>query len=504
MMNATTGTVYLIGAGPGDPGLITLRGVECLGRADIVLYDYLVNAQILEHAPPSSERICLGRHGAKIWSQPEINQRMVDESRQGKTVARLKGGDPMVFGRAAEELQALLDHGVAFEVVPGITTALAAASYAGIPFTHRDLSSAVALVTGQEATDKPQSSIDFEALARFPGTLVIYMGITTSRRWTSQLIQAGMPPETTVALIRRCSWPDQQIMHCRLDDVADRVTPYSKFPPPAIAVVGAVSSLTDSLSWFQRRPLFGRTVMVTRPLHQSAELSAAFSELGAHVVCQPAITISDPLDWTPVDDALGRLSEFDYLVFSSSNGVRQLVKRLLKVGLDLRALGNLKIAAIGPGTADALREYHLHVDRQPSRDYRAESLVETLAGEAQGRRFLLARANRGREVLADGLSDAGAHIEQVVVYSSRDTEQPDPALSDQLDAGRVQWITVTSSAIAESLVKLFGDRLSKSRLVSISPITSATLRKLGFTPDVEATTYSMDGIVQAILQDSAD
>jgi uroporphyrinogen III methyltransferase/synthase len=305
-----------------------------------------------------------------------------------------------------------------------------------------------------------------------------------------------------VALIRRCSWPDQRIIHCRLDEVAERVTPYSKFPPPAIAVVGRVAELTDSLSWFERRPLFGRRVMVTRPRHQSKQLSMALSELGADVVCQPAITISDPADWAAVDDALRRLSEFDYLVFSSSNGVRQLAKRLLDLGLDLRALGNVKLAAIGPGTSDALSHYHLRVDRQPGHEYRAESLVETLAEEAPGKRFLLARASRGREVLADGLRQNGAHVEQIVVYSSGDTEQPDPDLSAQLANGKIDWVTVTSSAIAESLVNLFGDQLKQSRLVSISPITSATLEKRGFKPDVEATTYSMEGMIAAILQDA--
>ena len=297
-MNVSIGTVYLIGAGPGDPGLITLRAVDCLRRADVVLHDYLVNVDILQHASSSAEIVCLGRHGrSTIWSQVAINERVISEAKQGRTVARLKGGDPMVFGHAAEELAALKKHDIPFEVVPGVTAALAAAASAEVPVTHRDYSSAVAFITGQENPTKDDSAIDYRALANFPGTLVFYMGITTADRWTQKLIDAGMSPATPVAAIRRCTWSDQRTIRCRLDELAAFVTPYSKFPPPAIAIVGPVTSLQQGRSWFERRPLFGSRVMVTRPPHQSIELRRRLIDYGADIITQPAIEISAPDDW---------------------------------------------------------------------------------------------------------------------------------------------------------------------------------------------------------------
>lgn len=500
---ANSGTVYLVGAGPGDPGLITLRGIECLQRADVVLYDYLVNVSVLQHVPPHAETIALGRQGRiSQWDQAAINARLVAEAQAGRTVVRLKCGDPLIFGRAAEELQALTAAGVRFEIVPGITAALAAGAYAGIPLTHRDHASAVALLTGQENSGKSEPRMDFTALARFPGTLVIYMGVTSARHWTQRLIDAGLPRDCPVALICRCSWPDQQVLRCRLDELADRLEPDSEFASPAVAVVGSVSQLDPALDWFGRRPLFGRRVLVTRPRHQAGELERALRDLGADVVLQPAIEITDPDDWQPVDHALRRLADFDYLVFASANGVQRLLTRLCAIGLDLRALGSLRLAAIGPGTAEALAAYHLRADVVPEQEYRAEGLLNVLRQRARGQRFLLARASRGRELLADELRAAGAEVEQIVVYRSIDVTQPDDAVVQLLDRGQIDWLTVTSSSIAGAIVRLLGPRLVHTRLVSISPVTSATLRGLGVEPALEATSYTMDGVLQAILQDA--
>ncbi len=496
----TSGRVFFVGAGPGDPKLITLRGVECLRRADVVIYDYLVNSQILSHARPGAQLVCLGNHGGwRTWTQSQVNQRMVELAQQGKVIVRLKGGDPAVFARMAEETESLARHGIPFEVVPGITAALAAASYAGIPITHRDFASAVALITGHEEPSKSDPSLDYEVLARFPGTLVFYMGVTSAEAWTGALIQAGKPPDTPAAIVRRCSFPDQVCIRCRLDEVAARLASPAKMAPPAIVVVGSVAGLTEPLSWFEKRPLFGQSVMVARPGEQAGTVADRLSDLGAEVIAQPAIRISDPPDWRPVDDAIERLESYDWLVFSSVNGVRYLLDRLLASRADLRRLGGVRLAAIGPGTAEALATFHLRANVVPD-EYRAESLAAALAADARDKRFLLARASRGREVLAEQLRGAGAIVDQVVVYSSTDVASADEGIKQRLAAGGIDWVTVTSSAIARSLVAMFGENLRKARLASISPVTSATLRELGCEPDVEAQTYTMAGVVEAILQ----
>jgi uroporphyrinogen III methyltransferase/synthase len=491
------GRVYLVGAGPGDPGLITLRGAELLARADAVLYDYLVNPELLQHVGQAAERICLGQHGrTRIWSQEEVHAELIRRARLGQTIVRLKSGDPAVFGRLTEELEALQAAAIEYEVVPGITAALAAASYAGVPITHRDLASAVALVTGQEHAEKPDSAIDFEALARFPGTLVFYMGVTTAPQWTAALIAAGKPAATPAAILRRCSFPDQRVLHCALGEVAETIR-QSRVRPPVIVVVGEVAKLGPALSWFEKRPLFGQTILVTRPAHQARELAAPLRELGADVLAQPAIEIGAASDTKPIDDAIARVRKFDWLVFASANGVRYFLQRLLQEA-DLRLLGDVKLAAIGPGTADALREFHLAADLIPD-EFRAESLAQAFGKRAQGQRFLLLRASRGREVLSEQLQAAGGLVEQVVVYESQDATAPLPEIAERLQAGQIDWITVTSSAIARSLVNLFGAELNRAKLVSISPITSATLRELGYSPAAEAGEYTMAGVVQAIL-----
>jgi uroporphyrinogen III methyltransferase/synthase len=503
--NPRFGRVFLIGAGPGDPGYITLRGVECLALADVILYDYLVNPAILRHARPDATLVCLGQHGrTRIWSQDEVNAELVKLATAGKNVARLKSGDSTIFARAAEELETLTTAGIPFEIVPGVTAAIAAGSCAGIPLTHRDYASAVALITGHEHDTKESTALDFEALARFPGTLVFYMGVTTAQHWTTSLIEAGKPPETPVAIVRRCSFTDQRTILCRLDEVVERMTKPEKIRPPVIVVVGEVTKFAHSYSWFEQRPLFGRKIVVTRPLDQCEALARPLAELGAEVLAQPAIRISPPEDWSRVDAALARLNEFDWLVFSSSNGVRMLLDRLLASGRDMRALGNAKLAVIGPGTADELARYRLKADLMPTDEYRAESLAEVLRGRegegARGRKFLLVRASRGREIVAEELAAAGAHVEQVVVYRSDDIQQPEERVAELLANGQIDWITVTSSAIARSLIALFGEDLKKARLASISPITTQTLAELGYPVAAEAKEYTMPGVVAAIVK----
>jgi uroporphyrinogen III methyltransferase/synthase len=497
-MSIPTGKAYLIGAGPGDPGLLTLRGRQRLAEADLILYDYLVNPRLLDFAREGAELVCLGRHGhGRIVSQEEINEQMIAAARQGKTVARLKGGDPAIFARTAEEVAALEAAGLAYEIVPGVTAAQAASSYAGIPLTSRDAASCVAFVTGQQCRDKEGDELDMAGLARFPGTLVFYMGVTSAPEWAPALLSHGKPGETPVAIVRHASLPQQQTIITTLAELPDVLAP-GKMRPPAIIIVGEAVAGRATVDWFTSRPLFGRTVLVTRPTHQADSLVERLSELGAAVLVQPAIEIGPPRDWAPVDVAISQLATVDWLVFSSANGVKCFLERLKHHQLDLRMLGNIRLAAIGPGTADALAEFNLRADLQPT-EYRAEALAETLLPQAVGKRFLLLRASRGREVLAETLVAAGAEVRQVVVYESRDVTEADPEIAGALHDHRIDWITVTSSAIARSLVSLFGKDLHCAKLAAISPLTAGVLAELGFKAAAVASPYTTAGLVDAIL-----
>lgn len=497
----STGSVYLVGAGPGDPGLITLRGVQCIAIADVILYDYLVNPHILRHAHKNAELLCLGKHGkTRVWSQDEINQTMVNLATQGKTVVRLKGGDPSVFAHGAEEATVLAEAGISFEIVPGITAALAAAGYAGTALTHRDLASAVALITGHENPQKQESLLDYEALARFPGTLVFYMGVTTSEQWVTKLIANGRPANTPAMIVRRISCHDQQTIRCTLDEVPGRLAGPPAIRPPVLTIIGDVAQAPQMLAWFESRPLFGQTILVTRSESQSKDLIEQLEQLGAQVLSQPAIEISKPDSWADVDSALTNIATYDWLVFSSSNGVRFFFERLSQLGLDARALSTNKVAAIGPGTARTLGEFNITADLIPA-EFRAESLVESLKPHAeQGESFLLLRANRGREILSEGLIGAGGRVDQVVVYNSNDTQSLLPQIEQKLASGEVALVTVTSSAIARSVINLLGPHSENVQFASISPITSETLRGLGKSPEIEASEYTMDGLVRAICE----
>ncbi len=490
--------VYLVGAGPGDPGLITLRGVECLARADVVLYDYLANPAVVEHAAASAELVSLGDPDAGRARTPdEISALMVEHASRGKTVVRLKGGDPSVFGRGADETTALREAGVPFEIVPGITAGLAVAAYCEIPITHQDDASAVALVAGRERRDKVVSRLDYGALARFPGTLVFYMGVARVAEWRDALLEQGKPAATPVAIVRWCTLPQQRTFRCTLGTVAD-VVEREQLRPPALFVVGAVVARAPEHPWFASRPLFGTRVLASGSPGTSEQLRRRLADLGADVITQPAIRITDPPDWAPVDAALDRLERYDWVVFSSGNGVDYLLRRLLSRGGDLRRLARAKLAAIGSGTAERLARYHLRADLVPD-EFVAESLAGALVGDARGRRFLVARASRGRTVLGTALERAGADVDQVVVYGSVDVEQPAAGVVAALASGDVDWITITSSATARALVRLYGSALGRARFASIGPLTSATLRELGHAPAVEASPHTTAALVEAIL-----
>jgi uroporphyrinogen III methyltransferase/synthase len=494
------GKVCFVGAGPGDPGLITLRGLECLRAADVVLYDYLASSQLLVHARPDAELVCLGRHGReRIWTQSEINDALVRYAKQGRMVVRLKGGDPLIFARAGEELAAVEAEGLPYEIVPGITAAQSAGSHAGIPLTHRDNASCVAFVTGQEFRGKDATEeLDYAALGRFPGTLVFYMGITTAPSWSSALLSGGKSPDTPVAIVRRCSLPDQECTFTTLGELGGVIS-LNRMRPPAIVIVGDVARQRGAVNWFTSRPLFGQRVLVTRPENQAHDLTRKMQLLGADVLLQPAIQVEEPNDWSETDAVIHRLAQFDWLVFSSANGVNFFLRRLFALNFDLRQLGRTKLAVIGPGTADALAAFHLRPDLQPG-TFRAESLAEALAPHVRGKHVAVARTSRGREVLAEMLEAAGAHIEQAVTYVSRDVATPSPEAVDAVSKSRVDWTTVTSPAIARSLVQMFGDNLRNTKLAAISPLTAEALIDEGYPPAVVAEVYTTDGLITAILQ----
>ena len=496
--------VFLVGAGPGHPGLLTLRAVECLAQADLVLYDRLVSPRLLEYAPPGAERICvteLAEHHVERCAP--INQTLMEAARQGKRVVRLKGGDPFVFGRGGEEAEILREAGISYEIVPGVTAGVAAAVCAGIPLTHRDFSSAVAFIAGHENPSKPASAIDWDVLARFSGTLVFYMGISRLPEIVRNLMDHGKAADTPAAVVQLASTGQQRTVEAPLAGLALAVQE-AELAAPAIVLIGPVVGLRPRLAWFEQRPLFGKTVLVTRPKHQAEELARRLENLGAIPIVLPAVEIREPADWLPVDRALENLHDYDWLVFTSTNGVQAFIERLRRIGHDLRALGGIRLAAIGPGTANALRGYHLEPDLIPP-EYRSEDLAAALKGHVRGQRVLLARADRGREILREELAEV-AKVDQIAVYSQVDAIEPNSEALACLGRGEINYVTVTSSNIARALARALDlkcrDAINSGRvkLVSISPVTSAVLRELGLPVAAEATTFTAEGVIEALIR----
>jgi uroporphyrinogen III methyltransferase / synthase len=505
-MDRGAGIVYLVGAGPGDPGLLTRRGAAVLAQADVVVYDHLASTRLLDLAPRSSLRICAGKSiGHCTLTQDEINTLLVEHARQGRRVVRLKGGDPYVFGRGAEEVEHLRAAGIAVQVVPGVTAGVGVTAYAGVPITHRDAASAVAFVTGHDDPEAPtpgtQMRLDWSALARFPGTLVVYMGVTRLPGLCRTLIREGKSAETPAALIGSGTQAQQRTVVATLADLPEQAA-LARVGPPALLVIGEVIRRRPALCWFEELPLFGQRVVVTRPFDEADRAAAELEALGAEVLIAPTVEILPPADHAPIDRAIASIDTFDWLVFTSSNGVRFFLDRLESLGRDLRALGSLKLAAIGPATAEALARYHLRADLVPD-SFRSEALALALAPHVAGRRVLLARADRGRSLLLDELRSI-AHVEQIAVYRNTDAEALPPHVCERLVAGSVDWITLTSSAITERLHALLPDearpRIGREiRLASLSPVTSTTAARLGWSIAAEARIYTWPGLVQAIV-----
>jgi uroporphyrinogen III methyltransferase / synthase len=483
------GIVYLVGAGPGDPGLMTRRSLELIAAADAILYDRLIPGGALEGAQPDAELRYVGKEpGRPAVAQEEINELLVSLGRAGKRVVRLKGGDPFVFGRGGEEAEALAAAGVRFEVVPGVTAGVAAPAYAGIAVTHRDAASAVAFVTGHEDPSKDGSAIDWEALARFPGTLVFYMGVKNLPLIAERLVAAGRSASEPAAVVARGTLAGQRTVTGTLGEIAPAVEE-ARVRPPAITVVGPVAELHETLAWLERRPLHGEVVAVTRARAQASDLAGRLQALGAEVVETPAIRI-EPL---PVELP----APPDLLCFTSPNGVRLYFEALSG---DARSLAGTRIAAIGPGTAAALREHGIEADVVPER-FVAEGLLEALDGEPlEGRRVLVARAAEARDTLPDGLRERGAQVEVLALY--RTVAEPlSEAQTEALE--RATYVTFTSSSTVRYFLSATGRLPEGARAVSIGPVTSATLREHGLDPAVEAERHDIDGLVDALTADVA-
>jgi uroporphyrinogen III methyltransferase / synthase len=531
-MRARSGVVYLVGAGPGDPGLMTARSLALIASADAVFYDRLIPPGALDGAREGAELIYVGKQpGVSSVPQEEIGARLIAAAGDGKSVVRLKGGDPFVFGRGGEEGEALRAAGVEFEVVPGVTAGVAATAYAGIPVTHRDDASAVAFVTGHEDPEKAESALDWDALASFPGTLVFYMGVKRLGENAAALIAGGRDADQPAAAIERGTWPGQRTVVATLGTIADAVA-REQIKAPALIVVGAVAARREDLAWLERRPLHGRRVLVTRARAQASGLAATLRDLGAEVVELPAIRVEPRIESEEVRRAVASIREYSLICLTSPNGANLLFEALRgggagagaatttetpgrsggasaddslggavpTRGLDARALANATVAAIGPGTARALRSLGIAADVVPER-FVAEALVEALAGvEVEGKRVLVARAAEARDVLPDALRERGAEVDVVALYETV-REAPDAAAVEA--AQGADYVTFTSSSTVTNLIAALGERFPpNARIVSIGPVTSDSARAAGLNVDVEAAQHDIDGLLAALLEDA--
>ncbi|MCY2929218.1 MAG: uroporphyrinogen-III C-methyltransferase [Planctomycetota bacterium] len=499
----SVGKVYLVGAGPGDPGLLTLRGKQLLERADVVVYDYLAGEGLLGFAPPQAKRIYVGKQaGDHTLTQDEINALLVELGLAGHRVVRLKGGDPYVFGRGGEEALALLEAGVPFEEVPGITSGIAAPAYAGIPVTHRLLASNFGVVTGHETPDKDDSDLDYKVLAGWRGTLAFYMGVRNLPPICHGLIAGGLEPATPAAVIHWGTTSRQRVVTSTVAGLP-AAAEAAKIKPPAIILVGKVVALREKLNWFESRPLFGRRVVVTRARQQASDLTEQLTDLGAEVIELPTIRIEPPADPAPLQRAAAGVADFDWIVFTSVNAVDAFFAALRSAGLDSRALAKTKLCSIGPATSDRLAAFGLRPDAQPPK-YTTDSIGEAIAGVSPlaGARILYPRSDIAPPKLAADLAARGATVVDAVAYRTVPEQHDARHAADLFAEGGVHWVTFTSSSTVTNFLALVGAERLKAlgtRLASIGPSTSETLRQAGLAPTVEAKVHTIPGLVSAIL-----
>ncbi len=494
------GVCYLVGAGPGDPGLATIRARALIAEADVIFYDYLSNPALLSWAREEAEIIYVGKKaGEHTLPQSEINQAIVERTRQGLRVVRLKGGDPFVFGRGGEEAQALRAAGVPFEVVPGVTSAVAGPAYAGIPVTHREHCSQLTILTGHEDPTKEATSLDYARLAATPGTKVLLMGVERIRTISSELLRHGMPPGTPVALVRWATTGRQQTLSSTLGFVADDVE-QTGFQPPAVVILGDVAGLRDELAWFEkRRPLLGQRIVVTRTRKKAGQLAETLRALGADAIELPVIRIEPPTDQRALEEAVTDAHTYDWLVFTSSNGVDAFFEKFYAKFDDARSLGGVRIAAIGPATAERVRHYRFAVDLLP-KSFVAEEVAREFAaqGGVEHLKLLLPRAEAARDVLPEELEAMGGIVDCVTAYRTVAAPPPPPHVLRQLEDG-ADWVTFTSSSTVENFLALGLPWPEGARAASIGPVTSATLRKHNIEPAIEALRHDIPGLVEALL-----
>ncbi|PYV44377.1 MAG: uroporphyrinogen-III C-methyltransferase [Acidobacteria bacterium] len=500
-----TGMVYLIGAGPGDPELISLKGLRCLQAADCIIYDYLVNVDLLSYARADAELVNVGKKGGQTHiSQEEINDLIVERANSGKTVARLKGGDPFIFGRGAEEAEALAIAGIGFEIVPGITSGYAAPAYAGIPVTHRDFSPSVAFITGHEDPDKAESLIAWDKISTSIGTLVFFMGVKSLPEIVENLVRHGRSPETPVALIQWGTYFKQEVLIGTLGSIVQQVHSVG-FSAPAITVVGEVVRLRDRLKWFENRPLFGKRIIITRPPEQLEDFKAQLAQLGAEVIAFPTIEIREPTSWEALDEAIREIDQYQWLIFTSVNGVKNFFGRYRLAQKDIRQLKGVKISTIGPATEKAVRAMNLNVEVVPN-EFKAEGLVESLKGKVmKGARVLIARAKVARDVLPEELRKQGAQVDVVETYQTTIPKASSSQLQQILEEQPVDLIVFTSSSTVSNLAEIVEPLSLKKVLVgigvaTIGPITAQTAEKYGLKVSVQPSQYNIPALVRAIVQ----
>jgi len=499
------GKVFLVGAGPGDAGLFTLKGVEAIKRADVVVYDYLASKTLLKFAKEDAELLYVGKRGGDhTLPQDKINQLIIEKALQGKTVARLKGGDPFIFGRGGEEAQEMIQKGVSFEIIPGITSAIAVPAYARIPLTHRSHTSTVAFITGHEDPTKNDSSIEWEKIATGVGTLVFLMGVSNLKNIVDKLIANGRSPDTPAALIRWGTTPKQRTVTGTLRNIVSEVEK-AGLKPPCIIVVGDVVGLRKELNWFEKRPLFGKRVIVTRSRKQASKLSNLLEENGAEVIEFPTIKIVPPRSFDDLDKAVDNLSRYDWAVFTSVNGVKSFLERLKEKGKDIRELKGVRIAAIGPATADEMKRLGIIVDLIPD-EYRAEALVDFFAKEgAVGLKILVPRAAFAREILPDKLREMGADVDVVAAYETVKPDENAEEIKEMLKQGEIDLITFTSSSTVINFVNMFEkdsvkEILKGVTIASIGPITAKKAEEFSLTSHIVPEKFTIESLVHSVVK----
>lgn len=500
-----TGKVYLIGAGPGDPGLLTLKGKRCIEEADVIVYDHLVNKKLLEFTKDSAEIIYVGKVAGKhTKSQDDINSLLVSKTKEGKVVARLKGGDPFIFGRGGEEALELVNNGIHFEVVPGVSAATSVPAYAGIPLTHRDFNSSIALITGHEDPSKGGSKIEWKGLSTCIENLIFFMGAKNISNIVKKLIENGRNPDTPIAVIRWGTTPQQKTIVGTLNNILKK-TKEKEIKPPSIIVVGKVVALREKLNWFEKKSLFGKRILITRPKGQAESFIELLEKEGAITIQFPAIETVPPDSWDMLDNAINKLDSYQWLIFTSVNGVRFFMERLKIKGKDVRELKNIKICAIGPKTAAAVESLGIKVDAVPER-YIAEGVIEEMRKKGiKGKRVLLPRAVIARDILPDKLTDMGAKIDVVDAYKTVRPKEEISGIKNMLEGGEIDVITFTSSSAVKNFMSyISGNDIKKTlkniTIACIGPITAKTVREFGIKSHIVADRYTIEGFTEKIIE----